>query len=136
MRDPLQRWLYPELDLFESAVERRRALRASQRNLAPVLFGCLSPALGFLVLAIVDRFTPIAPRDAVALVLAGSAALAIFIGCLWHRRLTRRRLRVELTKLGQAICLECGYDLRGQVESRCPECGRAFDRAPPCNEAG
>ena len=25
------------------------------------------------------------------------------------------------------LCLGCGYDLRGQVEHRCPECGRAFD---------
>jgi hypothetical protein len=24
-------------------------------------------------------------------------------------------------------CLHCGYDLRGLVESRCPECGEAFD---------
>lgn len=26
-----------------------------------------------------------------------------------------------------AICLQCGYSLRGLVETRCPECGRAFD---------
>jgi hypothetical protein len=24
-------------------------------------------------------------------------------------------------------CLDCGYDLRGLPENRCPECGRAFD---------
>ena len=24
-------------------------------------------------------------------------------------------------------CLDCGYDLHGLPESRCPECGRAFD---------
>ncbi|HEX3355571.1 MAG TPA: hypothetical protein VHS31_01220 [Tepidisphaeraceae bacterium] len=27
------------------------------------------------------------------------------------------------------ICPECGYDLRGLVNERCPECGTAFDRA-------
>ena len=29
-------------------------------------------------------------------------------------------------------CLDCGYDLRGLPENRCPECGRAFD---PSNSA-
>ena len=24
-------------------------------------------------------------------------------------------------------CIECGYDLRGQLEPRCPECGKDFD---------
>src|SRR5262245_5187314 len=24
-------------------------------------------------------------------------------------------------------CLGCGYDLRGQIEHRCPECARGFD---------
>jgi hypothetical protein len=27
----------------------------------------------------------------------------------------------------RAFCLGCGYALRGLVETRCPECGRAFD---------
>jgi hypothetical protein len=30
-----------------------------------------------------------------------------------------------------ATCLGCGYALRGLVESRCPECGRSFDRGNP-----
>ena len=24
-------------------------------------------------------------------------------------------------------CQDCGYDLRGQIDPHCPECGRAFD---------
>ena len=39
----------------------------------------------------------------------------------------RRLLREELIQLGVPICVHCGYDLRGLTESRCPECGRAFD---------
>jgi len=30
-------------------------------------------------------------------------------------------------------CLNCGYDLRGLPENRCPECGRAFDAADPAS---
>ncbi len=32
-------------------------------------------------------------------------------------------------------CVRCGYDLRGQVEPRCPECGTAFDRTTAENGA-
>jgi hypothetical protein len=31
----------------------------------------------------------------------------------------------------RAFCLGCGYALRGLVETRCPECGRAFDPRDP-----
>ena len=31
------------------------------------------------------------------------------------------------TITGPGDCLNCGYDLRGQVEPRCPECGSEFD---------
>lgn len=30
-----------------------------------------------------------------------------------------------------AVCLKCGYLLRGLTEPRCPECGRAFDPRNP-----
>lgn len=45
-------------------------------------------------------------------------------GPLWMARAAARRvLRHELAKRGIPICLHCGYDLRGQTEPRCPECG-------------
>ena len=31
----------------------------------------------------------------------------------------------------QGFCLGCGYALRGLTETRCPECGRAFDPFDP-----
>ncbi len=43
------------------------------------------------------------------------------------RNRVRRRLRELLISNGVPICLKCGYDLRGQAEARCPECGTAFD---------
>ena len=37
----------------------------------------------------------------------------------------------EIRKLDGALCLGCNYPLRGLHESRCPECGRAFDPDDP-----
>lgn len=33
--------------------------------------------------------------------------------------------RLRRSEEGQ--CVHCGYDLRGQAEPRCPECGKSFD---------
>ena len=32
--------------------------------------------------------------------------------------------------IGSAHCTNCGYDLRGNVSGRCPECGTPVDNAP------
>lgn len=48
------------------------------------------------------------------------------IGRIWRRPM-QQCLRQELNKRGIPICMKCGYDLRGQVEPRCPECGTDFD---------
>jgi hypothetical protein len=45
-----------------------------------------------------------------------------------------------LERQDNRYCLKCGYDLRGQVENRCPECGgefkpddsTTFAESPPC----
>lgn len=39
------------------------------------------------------------------------------------RRHARRAVRVALSAHGASTCLVCGYDLRGNVSGRCPECG-------------
>ncbi len=36
-------------------------------------------------------------------------------------------LRRNLAQLGGLVCEQCGYDLRGQIDPRCPECGLPFD---------
>ncbi|NLX15275.1 MAG: hypothetical protein GXY44_16730 [Phycisphaerales bacterium] len=43
------------------------------------------------------------------------------------RKRRRRFLREKLVEKGVPICIECGYDLRGQIEPRCPECGTGYD---------
>lgn len=52
-----------------------------------------------------------------------TAAVVVFF---WRRPYIRF-VRQYLQERGVAICLKCGYDLRGQVKPRCPECGQDFD---------
>jgi hypothetical protein len=54
--------------------------------------------------------------DVVFFVFAAYPVLAFIRGPL--RRWRRHR---------KGLCLNCGYDLRGLTEPRCPECGKAFD---------
>jgi hypothetical protein len=57
------------------------------------------------------------------------ALMAVILS--WLFMLFRRRiqcaLRQQLVDRGVPICFQCGYDLRGQVDPRCPECGSGFD---------
>lgn len=52
---------------------------------------------------------------------------AVFLTFMLFRSGIRRRIRAELIDKGVALCIHCGYNLAGQVESRCPECGEDFD---------
>ena len=45
---------------------------------------------------------------------------------LMRRRITKN-VRLHLNQEGFRLCLVCGYDLRGQVESLCSECGSPVD---------
>jgi hypothetical protein len=48
-------------------------------------------------------------------------------GALWFGRKTiQRSLRRQLNEAELPTCMKCGYDLRGQIEPRCPECGTPF----------
>lgn len=60
------------------------------------------------------------PWNAVAVI---TVFAAISLG--WHVH-WRRSLRQQLLELGEPPCPVCGYDLRGQVVARCPECGNDF----------
>jgi hypothetical protein len=80
--------------------------------------------------SVISRAIPIVPWAA-AYVLLLVLWVAGFSGIVWviFRADARHRLREGLVALGVPICLHCGYDLRGQIEPRCPECGRTFDPA-------
>jgi len=59
--------------------------------------------------------------------LVGGGAVG-FLNYLYRRPMARF-VRADLVSRGIPVCLECGYDLRGQRIPRCPECGAGFDSA-------
>ena len=127
--------LFPELLLFEPGIERRRMNRRMYRNIRTFGTCFLFAAIfvfgvkGILRSSLAQLGLPHwAVRMAVFF-----CFLVVAYAAVWAtQRGVRRFLRVQLVKKGVSVCLNCGYQLRGQVEPRCPECGTGFDmRLPP-----
>lgn len=133
----LTRILYPELDLFETSEERDAALhtakKARHRQSKYWLVSAIPVAMAYpaanMLMAILSRHN--VGRILRLLVMFGyivvlSLAMRYAINRAF-RAPVRRALRKELAERGVAICVECGYDLRGQPVPRCSECGTPFD---------
>lgn len=127
-------WLLPELGMFDDPSEAqlalREAIKAPYRSLRFWFFlfayalwvGAFSRWLTRLVqpLSVAWELLPLFVNGFVA---GLGVLVAMLLPC---RAQVRRRLRVRLNACGRAICIPCGYDLRGQTNTRCPECGTAF----------
>lgn len=68
------------------------------------------------------RGAPVYVIDFVTIPIAMMVFVAVGWACLGVSSYLYRRSR-------PGICKGCGYDLRGQTEPRCPECGTPFDDA-------
>lgn len=121
----------PEIAMFETNEQRKAAMRhalsvtshGSWRLWGWTLVYLLS-TVGMIygLLHLETRF-PVASETANRVM-----PFALGATCLWLcRSLLRRRLRELLAAKGVPICIPCGYDLRGQLSPRCPECGSSFD---------
>ena len=127
--------MFPELLLFEPGKERRRMKRLMIRNSRTVT-ACLILVIFFVVgIRGILRSTLAQlglPNWAVTLAGSICAGAVVYVAIWVTRRGIRRYLREQLVKKGVSVCLNCGYQLRGQGEPRCPECGTGFDmRLPP-----
>lgn len=119
--------IYPELKYLESDAERLACLSEIMRRLSQrkshwlLLLGIL------LIIAVVFGAVQFARASTrwVGAVVFNVMVIAGAIQYSW-RKPARRMLREHLIAKGVRICLHCGYDLRGQTEPRCPECGRPF----------
>jgi len=128
---------FPELLFFETVAERAAFFRQvhwihlKRRGLwivllpvgfVLVLLGPLKMIVASYAKGLLSQLPPYASGGLLGGVAGG---LSGFLFSLLVRRDLRREMRRELAKRGFRVCLSCGYDLRGQIEPRCPECGAA-----------
>ncbi len=133
----LSRILYPELDLFETHEERDTnlvtAMKARRRNPKFWIASALPAVVAYpavkMLMAMLSQYNANNVQRLIVLLLcivAFSWAIHYVINRTF-RDPVRRALRKQLAEKDVAICVACGYDLRGQHEPRCPECGTPFD---------
>lgn len=109
-------------ELTEQRLHRQRAVAEQFATL--VIVGVAFFGLPALIMAV----SPVLVRRYVGLPVAGVSLLIALVAILWiQRRRHQIVLRQVLVDLGVLICPACGYNLRGQVAPRCPECGCGFD---------
>lgn len=140
----MNRRLFPELDLLPTRAEQRRLLRSAIRkgereNTRVITYTVMFLILQFLLLwAIPPVAQTVMGRSLDLWHEYACVALATIISTTTYIFLTRsairRYLREELRRVGFQICVNCGYDLRGQTDPRCPECGAEFCVADTNNE--
>lgn len=125
----LYRWMFPELERFESAVDRQRAmqqLKEVNRGFGSS-FGVMILVM-FVLMAVewsirrsfgfADWLGPARP----VLFTAIAGIVTVYLTRTRYRRIIWSCMNESL----MPTCMHCGYDLRGQVDRRCPECGTAF----------
>jgi hypothetical protein len=133
----INRYVFPELSRFERKEERIEAWRVAAGgwfSVAVFVVCGFSPCLGTYPVRFLEPYLPPSlkgfgvPRVLLAVV-AELIVLVPLVGCAYWitARKVRRSLRRSLVASGVPVCLHCGYDVRGQVEPRCPECGHEFD---------
>lgn len=147
--------LFPELDLLATNRQRRDMLYRAYRDFwgrlsssrpsmkiiliyTPVLFMVVVLSLflaGGLIFSLPATGGPPAVQVALALILASIfflilvstlTALALLTPLFFFWRFFRSKVRAAVYSQGIDICTDCGYDLRGQIDNRCPECGAPF----------
>lgn len=129
---------FPELALFDGPEERSNAWRAAielPRQAVIAWAFLLCPLLGIgggLLSAVIGGYVRLQSwgwiwDDVKSLPVVIPIVLSIpFV--LWIRREhIEQSLREQLIRRGHPICTECGYDLKGLTDPRCPECGTPFD---------
>lgn len=124
-------WLYPEL-LYFPPEQREAALRNSTRKNPWDWFICILLQLTCVALWLLGHVFIGEALGGYPQAAGQTLWLMLFFAVLWFldreidTKPVRASLRKRLLELGIPLCPTCGYDLRGQTEPRCPECGKAF----------
>lgn len=132
---------FPELEFLATDQERHTAWRQAIRTIygSPkrwlILFGATALTVVAAVVAaktarpLLGRFVHL-PPGVLSGIVGGLLGGTATTGWVWFfRREIRDSLRQQLLERGIPICIKCGYNLRGQTQPRCPECGGPFDPA-------
>jgi len=132
LMDLLGDWksVFPELDRFESKESRKKAMRCAGRTAHAtswfVAICTVGLVVGLMVKEHARKWLPVpspffdGPFAWIMFLCIGVCYVLVI------RKGARRALRQQLNDAGMPTCMDCGYDLRGQIDPRCPECGREF----------
>ncbi len=123
--------MFPELLLFETEAEQKRAFKKASKGiyLNPLYWLLLIGLAIFMNVALRSAGRTFGPAfsvpDSMVSGIAGgisgglSAAAALWIS----KRKIQHSLRKQLNDTGVPICMKCGYQLKGNTSGVCPECG-------------
>ncbi len=125
----------PEFHLFASEADRVRAIaeldREVNRTRAFARLVAWVVVIGIILANLSLWFVPaISPWgfDGQGWMAASIVAFACTAIIIWGwRRSVVRHIRAKLIEMGVPVCRQCGYEMRGLVEARCPECGWEAD---------
>jgi len=128
-------WWLKELSYLEQHADRLAEFRKAMKVMyASGTYWVIAVAGWYLLVRVKWRVAAYfgAPQVTDDIVLVAGVGGITVLGIYTFRRRIQRSLRQQLNARGTPVCLKCGYDLRGQVDARCPECGTPFNfRAPP-----
>ncbi|MHC4442141.1 MAG: hypothetical protein ACYTF1_01565 [Planctomycetota bacterium] len=124
----------PELLLFDDGEERGHALNRALCDTgfkgSFIVFVSIGIGLAIPVGLILRLFRN--HIDSLPLLLIPLPLLIVYLPLFFYifYRINKgaviESLRRQLNEMGIPICVNCGYDLRGQKDNRCPECGTTF----------
>lgn len=125
---------HPELEFIADEEDRQGVVaefrKEQQRRGSWALFCCAFITIcyfGWRTLLSIWPLNLVNPFLGVLLCYGLSSAVSTLILRVWGHKSFPVFIRKELRRRGIPVCMECGYNLQGQVEPRCPECGEPFD---------
>jgi len=128
----------PELSRYATPEERLAVLKAWNRHFFRRWTSWLGMIVsGIVVMAIMSPLWTWLIRKGLPPVAVGGICGGIVGGGsvallqVFYRQKMLRFIRDDMNRNGLPVCRECGYDLRGIQEARCPECGRGLTEVAP-----
>jgi hypothetical protein len=117
---------FPELARFKSVFDCQAALVRAQEDPRIQQLNRITKTANWLIVLAVGLAMLYSTNDTLLTTLAAvgvGGCLLVIENRVFFRTHLKRSIREQLADMGVPICIACGYDLRGQIEMRCPECG-------------